>query len=350
MDWSVLRQYEKDGLINIMPHPAMNLFILNYTNDAKIKNHWDEITKNCRGLIIDEVGNIKYQCLPKFFNLGEHDPNDIPHHLNYEVQEKYDGSYGVLYFDESTNDYAIATRGSFTSNQAFRATEILHRKYRKYIKSFDTYNYTFIFEIIYPENQIVVDYGDEEKLVLIAVIHNDSGNELSLKNIPIPFPDKVEIYENLNFQDFQQLREKYDTNNREGFVIKFKNGFRIKAKFDTYFRLHRIISNLSKRAIWEILSEDDDSTISDKINKINEIQNDVPKNYAEFINSVTLELINKFWEIETKTILQYDNCPVLNGTRKDFALWAKEKEYPNLLFCLYDNKKINQLIWEEIKP
>ena len=34
---------------------------------------------------------------------------------------------------------------------------------------------TYLFEIIYPENRIVVDYGDYKGLVLIDVIDNETG-------------------------------------------------------------------------------------------------------------------------------------------------------------------------------
>lgn len=350
LSWDIIRDYEKRGLITVKPDESHSLFILNYTNYSKIKNMWDFVTLHCRGLIVDINGNVKYQCLPKFFNLEEHSSNiNFPYHLDYEIQEKYDGSYGVLYFNKTTNDYAIATRGSFNSEQAIRATVILHKKYGEYIKQLDTYNYTFIFEIIYPENQIVVDYGNEEKLVLIAVIHNRSGDELSLKNSSIPFPDQVKIYENLNFKDFQELKEKYDSNDREGFVIKFKNGFRVKVKFDTYFYLHRIVSTLSKRSIWEVLNENNNDEILDKINKIHEIKSNIPTSYINFVEKTASELIFEFQRIKTEVFQQYISCPIFK-TRKDFALWAKDEKHSKFLFALYDNKEIDDLIWKEIKP
>lgn len=52
-------------------------------------------------------------------------------------------------------------------------------------------------------------------------------------------------------KDLQQLKEQ-EEENKEGFVVRFKNGFRVKMKFAEYVKLHRGVSNVR---IWEFLSE-----------------------------------------------------------------------------------------------
>ena len=40
--------------------------------------------------------------------------------------------------------------------------------------------YTYLFEIIYPSNRIVVDYGSSRRLVLLAAVHTQTGIELAI--------------------------------------------------------------------------------------------------------------------------------------------------------------------------
>jgi hypothetical protein len=40
---------------------------------------------------------------------------------------------------------------------------------------------------------------------------------------------------------------------REGFVVRFSNGERMKIKGEEYLRLHKIMTNLSTTGVWEVL-------------------------------------------------------------------------------------------------
>ena len=96
----------------------------------------------------------------------EHLPNEP-----FEVYEKLDGSLGILYW--LGDEPYIATRGSFESPQAQIATELL----RAYDLSGLDRRRTYLFEIIYPENRIVVNYDDRRELVLLAIIDTATGRE-----------------------------------------------------------------------------------------------------------------------------------------------------------------------------
>ena len=65
----------------------------------------------------------------------------------------------------------MATRWSFTSEQAIRGMEILKRNYPVFDKVWMK-EYAYLVEIIYPENRIVVDYG-KEKITLLSVVLNE---------------------------------------------------------------------------------------------------------------------------------------------------------------------------------
>ncbi len=111
--------YIEKGLISENRHPEDNdVAILNYTQEQQFSGVWDDITRQCRGLIMNvRTGDIIARPFPKFFNYQEHVakgwpiPNETP-----IISEKLDGSLGILY--ELNGEPWIATRGSFVSDQA----------------------------------------------------------------------------------------------------------------------------------------------------------------------------------------------------------------------------------------
>ncbi|RYG43105.1 MAG: hypothetical protein EOO01_21890, partial [Chitinophagaceae bacterium] len=105
-------------------------------------------------------GTIIAKSFDKFHNIEDN------RHListDFVVQEKYDGSLIILfYYDQK---WHVASRGSFESEQALKAEQILNDQYS--VDDLDK-SHSYIFEIIYPSNRIVVDYGGETKLVYLA--------------------------------------------------------------------------------------------------------------------------------------------------------------------------------------
>ena len=168
-----IKPYIESGLVN--EQVLGDLRIFNYSKVCQFDRKWDDVTIQCRGLIMrgDEIVARPFR---KFFNLGEVEetkienlPAEMP-----QVTEKFDGSLGILYFQPDGRP-AIATRGSFTSDQALRATEML-RNMPPFWNNIDL-NLTYLFEILYPENRVVVNYGNREELVLIGLVNRTTGEE-----------------------------------------------------------------------------------------------------------------------------------------------------------------------------
>lgn len=168
-----------NGYISAQAHPSAPLTILNYTQRAQFDWRWNEQTVQCRGLIVDSSWNVVSRPFRKFFSVDQYQ-GEIPREP-FQVFEKLDGSLGILY--RVDGEPFIASRGSFTSEQALRASDILRRKYRD-VQLDDSL--TYLFEIIYPENRIVVDYGDMEDLVLLATINTRTGVEQDAPEIGFP--------------------------------------------------------------------------------------------------------------------------------------------------------------------
>ena len=159
------------GFVIKNKHPTEELYIYNYTQKAQFDRVWNEITLTCRGLILDENYKIIARPFAKFFNLGEYENQEI-RNLKFDVFEKIDGSLGILYFHK--NEAFMASRGSFNSDQSIKANELLNSKYSDCLEKLDQTK-TYLFEIIYPENRIVLDYGSEEFLVFFTQSKNSSG-------------------------------------------------------------------------------------------------------------------------------------------------------------------------------
>lgn len=326
MNKELLKQMIFEKLVSVQKHPKADLFIYNYTPRAQYDRIWNEITLQTRGLILDSEMNVIAKPFAKFFNLDELQANEIPQ-LPFEVFEKLDGSLGVLYW---LNDQPfIATRGSFESQQAARANAILHKKYSHTFDKLDK-NKTYLFEIIYPENRIVIDYGNLEDLVLITIICNKTGKE-SIENIGFPI---VKRYDGI--QDLQTLKQ-IKEDNKEGFVIRFSNGLRVKIKFEEYIKLHRIITGISNVAIWEYVSEG---------KSFEQLLEKVPDEFYAWVKKIQQDLTSQFDQILAENKAVFKELE----TRKETAAYFQSQKYPSILFAMLDGKSVDKIIWKAIRP
>jgi len=135
-----LNEYFEKGLVYKQVHPTLPLTIWNYTEKVQYEGLWDEITLQTRGLVTDDEGNVVARPFKKFFNLeeGKFEPTE-----KFEVWEKMDGSLLIVFWYEGK--WIVATRGSFTSDQAIKGIELL----KKYNTDIMFRHLTYCFEIIY---------------------------------------------------------------------------------------------------------------------------------------------------------------------------------------------------------
>ena len=391
-----LERYHKDGLLHKQTHPTLDLTIWNYSPKVQYERLWDEITLQCRGLVTNSKGVIVARPFKKFFNYEEYRPEDIPNE-DYVVYEKMDGSLGILFYYEyelsderryniwfnnnyetgmerffdpnnlpdydnsyyeptpkTKGEWVLATRGSFTSPQSKKGRQLLE----KYDYSKLHTEYTYLFEIIYPENRIVCVY-DFEDLVLLGMIHTKTGNEVNIHNSDNEDIRLNNLINNLGFkvvtlyktwgEGFDLLKEEI-SKDKEGYVVRFKNGFRMKIKGDEYVRLHRILTGFSNINIWEILKNGED---------INEYLDSVPDEFDKWVKSVVINLRYTYFKISEsagKTFDYYmygkynDKEPVTD--RKVFAEWVmtQDKFLQPILFKMFDKKDYSSYIWMKIRP
>jgi len=347
MKYKVDRNLIKEGYISERKHPEFDYYIYNYTAKTQYEQMWNEQTLNCRGLILDGQGNVIAKPFSKFFNIGEYSEHSflgkLPNWKYFDVFNKMDGSLGILY-TRPDGKYSIATRGSFESEQATVATEIWNEKYN-FVKLGD--NYTFLFEIIYPENQIVVDYKDMKDLVLLAIIHKETGEELGyedlLKFAQILKCPITEYYgrKSYNINAFKKLGAEIPEG-AEGFVLRFDNGLRVKIKSDEYKRLHRLITGVSNKSIWELLKEGQD---------VDELLNQVPDEFYAWVKQTKEDLQCQYYAIEKHCQQMVGRACLECNSRKEVAeLFKEQRDYMGVAFAIWDDKPYEHIIWKMLKP
>jgi RNA ligase len=326
VDPHAIRKEIEAGYISEQHHPEWSLRILNYTQRCQFDWRWNAQTMQCRGLIVDDAWNIIAKPFPKFFSVEQ--LGGVVPVEPFEAYEKLDGSLGILYFVDGKPQ--MASRGSFISEQAQRATEMLETKYKD--AKLDP-SFTYLFEIIYPENRIVVDYGGREELVLLAIIETETGVEWPLHAFDSVFP-VVKRYD--GFSQFDELLANQDSS-REGFVVRFQSGQRVKIKFDEYKRLHKLLTCVSPKAIWEVLKSGSD---------ISKVIERVPDEVFKWVRETENDLRGAFASIESdaRSEMRYV------GTRKELAEHFKTCRYPAVMFNMLDNRDYSETIWKLIKP
>lgn len=324
-----INQLVEEGYISKRPHPTEEIYIYNYTAKAQYERVWTPETLQCRGLILNAAGDAIARPLPKFFNLEEHQ-GSIPSE-SFEVYEKLDGSLGILYWI-SSQPY-IASRGSFISDQALKANEMLNSIYANAIPKLDP-ALTYLFEIIYPSNRIVVDYGSLESMVLLAVIETATGREIQLDRFSdLGFP-LAKRYDGL--KDLAEIK-KLNVDNQEGFVIRFDGGTRLKFKFADYVRLHRVLTQITAKVIWEMLKEQQ---------PFEDILERVPDEFYDWVKATRASLINQYQEIENQAKADFK----VLGDRKETAMYFLTRPYNKILFAMLDGKDYSEYLWRVIKP
>jgi RNA ligase len=218
--------------------------------------------------------------------------------------------------------------------------------------------YTYLFEIIYSDNRIVVQYPFED-VVLLGIIETKTGGEVNLYD----GDEDIRIRNMINNLGFRVV-EKYDgisdyttlssmiKDDEEGFVVRFSNGDRVKIKGQEYLRLHKIMTNVSTTAIWEMLSEGKD---------VLELLKDVPDEFYNKIKMYVQYLRYNYYSYgeyagKVHEYFRYGKYGDVDPepTKKEFALHLeKQKIHPKvraICFAIWDKKDYNKMIWNLVKP
>jgi hypothetical protein len=344
-------------LINHAKHPTFPLSLYSYGREAVHEHVWDNITRKCRGIIVNnETDEIVARPFEKFFNLGTADmPETELQNFSGQptVIEKMDGFICTMY--QYNGEQYIASKNSFTSIHAKWATNWYRRQNCVWPEG-----YTPVFEGINRNLRIVVDYGTQESLVLLALINNETGEEMPWEemiqhasNNGIGVPRVFDITAEQASQKSLGAEKNF-----EGYVLTWYRAggppFRVKVKYLDYLRLHRLVTGVTPKHVYEII-RDSPYMLQDYLNDelvtpwfkqfVLKWKNALELRYQE--NAVKASIA--FHEARTK--LEVPPFGSAFPTRKQWAEeFSKYPEIAGILFGMLDGKDVVPMLWKTVKP
>lgn len=367
--WLMENKYVRE-----VEHPTEPLRLLNYTDRAQVKPEiFAQVPalNHCRGLIWNtNNGEIVARPFRKFWNHSQAGADQIALGEAVYTLDKLDGSLGIMYRQPNAGTLAIATRGSFTSEQALHATNLLQNWYRmdlsgpedprgKYHTADDL---TFLFEIIYPKNRIVLDYGQMDDLFLLGAVDIDeNGYVYKPGEAAVQLRWNGPVAAGLKHRTLAEALAAKPRPNREGMVIATNGGKKmVKLKQEDYVRLHRLVTGLSERRVWEaiVAGETLEATIEP-----------LPDEFHPWVTEVWNRLnaqVNNRWanlKISYQHTMNFAFHAGLVGITEDewnvgraerAALAPLFAEHPQddvwAMWALLDGKDIKAKLWAQAKP
>lgn len=341
LDIEKLKDYWLSGRLRKSDHPTLPLHVWSYSQQTVFDRAWDDVTLMCRGLVTDDQGVVISRPFPKFFNWGEPlAPSDTG--TPFYAYEKMDGT--LIIASKYEDEVIVSTKGSFTTWHSEKAREML--------QGFEPLKgCTFIFELIHPQNRIVVDYGDYEGLVLLGAVENESGLDHFKPDIVAEqcgwWGDVVRPHKLNLIQTLQTVKNPEAGPNHEGFVLVYPNpqgsSTRVKLKFAQYIQLHSILTRLSNVAVWEALRN----------NQLEELLDVIPDELYEKISTYADELIKEWAKIMFAHTVYAATAEVAWADRKSQAKYIlAHAEHPGLAFSLLDRKleQARLKVYDLIRP
>ncbi len=244
--------YRKDLEVN-----GVQVYIYNYLIADKEAFKIDKATE-LRGLTIThENGKERvFLSCPKFFNINEIEENtesNLQLKTIKKVTDKLDGS--LISFVELKGAVYAKTKQSFTNIQAKAAQDIVDDSLDLKFFILDCWanNCNPLFELIGPDNKVVIDY-EENELILVAVRH-DNGSFIDVDKFNYKYTTK-----SFDLSLDEMIHSAKNDAGIEGYVVKFTDESIVKIKTLDYIEKHRLTdeSDSQKIILKRILEEDMD--------------------------------------------------------------------------------------------
>ena len=326
----------QNGYVREVRHPSLPITIFNYTEKAQFDSRWNDVTLHCRGLIVDYKDEIVARGPRKFFNYGQPGATNYPLSTPVRVSRKEDGSLGIGWHYEK--HHGIATRGSFTSEQAEHATPKLSIPDKMAIEWAEDRERSRAWEIVYPDNKIVLDYKGVDENIRLGTVDNRSGlityrpgvpKEMTLGDaLALPIPEGEEGY----VLDIMVAGEVVD---------------HLKLKGEWYKRMHSAVFGLTEKKVWEAWK---DYKLSDFISEL-------PDELQPWTIDVATRIQKEanYWETEVRAAEDAMTSVLgFGASRKDQAEYLLKyyKPFAPGVFALLDDNtsKMDEWISKQVKP
>ena len=253
---------------------------------------------------------------------------------------KHDGSLIILFCHDGA--WRCCTKGSWDNPQTRYVENWVRTSGFPFLLQQD---FTYLFELCAPWNRIVVPY-EKERMILIGSIETKTGQDTSYYDLK-RFADLV----GLDSCDFTKRPVSLWNPNEEtgadgveeGYVCRFSNGFRVKLKYSQYLRMHKALTGLSVKGIWDSLRHGDPDP-----------PENMPDEFLDWHRGIVSGLTGDYKAIQDAAREAYGACIdayTKTGERKDFAMEArKHGPLQGVLFAMLDNRDTAPIIWKMVKP
>jgi len=332
VDLYLLEQEVTAGYINRRHHPEFpELALVGYSDRAQFDGHWTDTVRACRGIIYrTDTLEVLARPFAKFFNHGQtSDQYDLDAPI-LGAFNKWDGSLGIGY-TRPDGRFAIATRGSFDSDQARHANERLDH-WVDVADAWQELGSTPLFEIIYPENRIVLDYGERDELIYLGSVSIDSGRYFPPYN-----------WESAG-RTLREVLALPPRPNAEGFVAWVDPWTAVKFKQDDYLALHHIISNLTTKEVWRQL----------RAMTYDQFAEALPDEFHDWAKRTATALVDQFDAIAEDVADAWTDLVALDlPDRKAQAQWVKDHVPAHLrgfVFSALDGRNYTDAVWRAVEP
>lgn len=317
------------------------LIVLNYDQIESPKN---EVTNECRGLILDSDFNVVSRSFDRFFNLGENfatfDPNKAV------AYEKVDGSLIKIYNWQGC--WYVSTRGTAFAeskvngwditfkDMVFKALQVqTEDEFQDKCNTWLNFTSTYICEITGVENRVVTRYNGHT-LWLLAERDNQTGEYFEVPLV---------VCENFGFElpsifKFNSIESCVETAKRlpdlqEGYVI-YEDGVPVcKVKSPAYVAVHHIRGEgLTPKRIAQLV------VINEQEEYLTYFEEDRDY-FAPYIEALGAALHNALE-------VYHEACEIED--QKEFALKVKDYPFAFLLFQARKEKELNlRKVFDKLK-
>lgn len=322
------------------------LAILNYTEQATYNHTWNEITRRCRGLVVEWKSDGQF--LPividspqKFFNSTEPEaPNCGTWQFSQlYVAEKLDGYY-ISIRNDSKYGLIVTSRGSFDNRYVEAAKKLLPTKIPK-----DTDFFCELCQDFKGDENIIVMKHPEPKLVCWGVN----------KTVPTPI-DRLGWEGSIAWEVTEQQLSQYMKRDVEGIVVFNKTtGERVKIKTQWYLDMHRIISDCSFKRALEIvcgggkIHGEAFTTYTDASGELHELNvAAIPEEHYAQMCEWEEQILQTYTVLKLKATADYQQFK--DKTPKEYALDCDtDKDIKGIVFDMFKDKDVKDKLWKITK-
>lgn len=144
-----------------------------------LEHYYRRVRRECRGIIFDsKTGDIIRRPFHKFFNVNEREETQL-HNLDFSkehwIDTKLDGSMIAVFINEGEIVYGTKMVAPDFHELVKKFVDASDVDYEGFCRKIIADGYTPIFEFMHPQKRIVIDYGKEPTLILLAARHMLSG-------------------------------------------------------------------------------------------------------------------------------------------------------------------------------